>query len=88
MKSIMGSLAPPLKEYCLKNGLSFEKVKKSPMCGDGDTRLYIQHVDFSSSMDFIDDSEPAEILISVYRTKESGAVLINEGKNAKKYLSA
>lgn len=73
-----------LEKYCADNGYDYHKALKLPRCGNGSI-LFIQHVDFNNAPHFIDDSEPAEIVLEMMRL-ENGEVVFKKGKNADKWL--
>ena len=71
--------------YCKNSMLSYDKIVKSPKCGNND-RLLILKVDYErSKLNGLNKDRPAEILLSVTANKD-GSFTVVEGENAQKYL--
>ena len=82
---LFGKFYKYLEEYCKNSMLSYDKIVKSPKCGNND-RLLILRVDYERAKLYRPDKDrPAEILLSVTANKD-GSFTVVEGENAQKYL--
>lgn len=70
-----------LREYCLKNGYSFQKLRSMPRCGNENV-LFIQVLPEEST---VRDDTPAEILLTL-EILDDNKTVFTKGKNADKYL--
>lgn len=73
-----------LREYCQKNGYSFQKLRSLPRCGN-EKVLFIQVLPEESSGRGLRDDTPAEILLTL-EIRDESKVVFTKGKNADKYL--
>ena len=74
-----------LKRFCDAEGLSVDKILKSPKCYTKDFML-IQHIDRNKAREGLRCEEPAEVLLIIRKTKDN-QISFSACKNAKKYLS-
>ena len=83
MKTILLPFRDELIKYCKINGLSYEKILRSPICGNEDI-LFVQHIDSQRKPTGLLDETPAEVLLRV--EKIDNKIYFTEGENMKKYL--
>lgn len=84
MKKILIPFREAIIKYCKSNGLSYEKILQSPMCGN-DTIIFIQRNDLSRAQKGLLDETPAELLLQV--EKKNGGFVFTAGTNMREYLS-
>lgn len=84
MKKYLEENMNKLIEYCDKEGLSVDKIKKSPRCYSRDFML-IQYVDKPSNGLGLKDEEPAKILLTIRRTP--AGIEFEPAEDIKEYLS-
>lgn len=82
---LIDSYESVLRQYCISNGLDYEKLKSLPRCGNEQV-LYIQHCKKEKTGLGLKNSKPAEIVLTVEK-KEDGTYDIAQGENAEKYLA-
>ncbi len=73
-----------LVKFCRNNGISYEKLKQFPRCGN-ESVLFIQHYDPKDTGTGLINNTPAEIVLSVI-VGEDGNIIIEEGENLRNYL--
>lgn len=84
MKQYLKENENKLIEYCVKNGLSFEKIKKCPRCYTNDT-MFIQYFDSSKVGQGLKNNEPAKVLLTIKRTTDG--IEFEPSEDIDKYLA-
>lgn len=74
-----------IKKYCDENNLDYDKILKSPKCGNKDA-LFIQHCNPEIGKLGLQNEHPAEVLLSARKEKD-GTITIMQYKNANRYLT-
>lgn len=69
-----------IKNYCLNNGLNFEKVKSMPKCWSKND-IWIQHFDSAKGKEGLRNETPAPIVLKI--SVKSGKVLIEQTEYTK-----
>lgn len=73
-----------IENYCLSNGLDFEKSKKLPQCW-GKNDIWLQYHDPQKGKEGLNNETPAPIVLKIYI--ENGNVSFEQTENTLKYLS-
>lgn len=73
-----------IENYCLSNGLDFEKAKKLPQCW-GKNDIWLQYHDPQKGKEGLNNETPAPIVLKIYI--ENGNVSFEQTENTLKYLS-
>ena len=73
-----------IENYCLSNGLDFEKAKKLPQCW-GKNDIWLQYHDPQKGKEGLNTETPAPIVLKIYI--ENGNVSFEQTENTLKYLS-
>ncbi|MBQ8568470.1 MAG: hypothetical protein IJ446_04560 [Oscillospiraceae bacterium] len=73
-----------IKDYCIKNGLNFEKAKASSKCW-GKNDLILQHYVSTGSKAGLLDETPMPIILMI--TKTAKGLVFKQTEHTKKYLS-
>ncbi|MBE5928337.1 MAG: hypothetical protein E7267_03050 [Lachnospiraceae bacterium] len=84
MKNFFMEHIDKIFEYCNHNGLSIEKIRKSPKCYSHDT-MYIQYVDDSKMGEVLRDNKPAKVLLIIRKTNEG--IMFEPSEDIREYLS-
>lgn len=84
MKDILEIYRKDLIEYCKENGLLYEKILLSPMCGN-ERILFVQHIDSNKAKLGLLDETPAEVLLQI--EKNGNGFTYTPGQNMNKYLA-
>jgi hypothetical protein len=75
--------SPQIKDYCIKNGYSFEKAKESPQCW-GKNDLLLLHDDPEKGRMGLLDETPMPVVLWIKNTPEG--LKFEQTEHTKKYL--
>jgi hypothetical protein len=87
MRNLFDDNETVIREYCEKNGLSFEKAKYSP-CSFNQTEVHIQHVDEKIGrlqLQGLLDETPAPVILKIVKT--DNGLLFEQTEHTARYLS-
>jgi len=78
---------PVIREYCEKNGLSFEKARNSPK-SFGEDDIYIQYVDYEvgrQQLAGLIPETPAPVTLKIFKT--DNGLTFEQTEHTAKYLA-
>ncbi len=84
MCKLFNDWSTEIRDYCLKNGLDFEKAKKASKCW-GKNDIILQHYTPTGSSAGLRDETPMPIILII--TKTDKGLVFKQTENTKKYLS-
>lgn len=76
--------AREIEQYCILNGLSFEKAKSLPQCW-GKNDIWLQYHDPKKGKEGLRDETPAPIVLKIFI--KDGQLSFEQTEHTRKYLS-
>ncbi len=73
-----------IEQYCISQGLSFEKAKRLPQCW-GKNDIWLQYHDSQKGKEGLRNETPAPIVLKIFI--DNGRVAFEQTEHTRKYLS-